>query len=128
MKSPTNGYVRLCLDAVLSSPFCHLMSGVDESPNPSIDECGTPTSISGYTEWVSADDTPISLGWDWVLEVTNNTSRLVRVGDPRTNVMLIDEQRGEELGWTRNIEVLSTVVDALPWEEQARRAIDTLYS
>ena len=51
---------------------------------------------------------------------------MVRAGPPRTNLMLID-QRQRDLGWTRNIAVLATVVKALAWEERVALAIAMRY-
>jgi hypothetical protein len=116
-----DGFVRVSLDTMLSLPMRHLMSGLDEDTLAQC-RCGTPTSISGYMEWVGTSLSHISLGWDWRLEITNGVLRYVRVGLPRSNVMLVDE-RHFDYGWQRNLQALATVVDALQWQKKASRLI-----
>lgn len=116
-----DGFVRVSLDTMLSLPMRHLMSGLDEDTLAQR-RCGTPTSISGYMEWVGTSIPHISLGWDWRLEIVNGVMRYVRVGLPRSNVMLIDD-RHFDYGWQRNLQALATVVDALQWRERASRLI-----
>ena len=120
-----DGFVRLTLDAVLSVPFRHLLSGLDEESGRG--PCGSATTICGYTEWVSASEPSISVGWDWVLEPRAQEPGWRRIGLPRSNVMLVDRTRGD-YPWERNLAVLATVVDAIPWQEQAQSAISARYA
>jgi hypothetical protein len=125
MLASCDGFVRLTLDAMLSVPFRHLLSGLDQTdPDP---PCGCATTISGYTEWVSDADPSISVGWDWTIEPRPGSVGWRRVGLPRSNVMLVDPSRAD-YPWERNLAVLATVVDAIPWQEQARDAIATRYA
>jgi len=83
-----DGFLRIALDDLLSVNLTHLVSGLDEDYSAEIHQCGTVTSIMGYTEWVGqAPDATISLGWN------------------------------------RNLEALATVIDAMPWSDQTKRAI-----
>lgn len=114
-----DGFLRVGLCDLLSVRLIHFASGLDDDDPLGIHHCGTVTSIMGYTEWIgeSAGAT-ISLGWDWRLERHQcGDVACVRVGLPRSNVMLIDEAN-REYGWDRNLEALATVVDAMPWSEQ----------
>lgn len=118
-----DGFLRMTLDDLLSITMQHLASGLDESPNAIALRCGSTTEITGYTEWVSASSPRISLGWVWRIDVclTGHCS-ISRVGMPFSNVMLIDERK-HDYGWSRNLEVLATVVDAMPWGEEAMQAL-----
>ncbi|MGO3130285.1 MAG: DUF4902 domain-containing protein [Alcaligenes sp.] len=120
-----DGFLRIPLDELLSIPLAHLVSGLDEEEPHDLQRCGAVTSIEGYTEWVSEDtQTPISLGWDWRLDrLGNGEVTCVRVGLPRSNVMLVDGSN-QDYGWDRNLRALASVVDALSWSEQTRSAVD----
>jgi hypothetical protein len=124
--SDTDGFLRLTLEEVLSVQFTHLISGLDEFGNAAA-PCGTPTTISGYTEWIGQVEPALTVGWDWLLEPDSSRPRWRRVGLPRTNVLLVD-RASRDLDWHRSLEVLATVVDALPWQEQARSAIEVRYA
>jgi len=49
------------------------------------------------------------------------------MGLPRSNVMLVDAA-GYDAGWERNLELLATVVDALPWRELIPEAVEARYA
>jgi hypothetical protein len=123
MSTLHDGFVRLTLDDVLSVPFRHLVSGLDSAHATS---CGTSTTISGYTEWVSATHPTITVGWDWVIAAEGGGAWR-RVGLPRSNLMLVDPAR-RDYAWDRNLAVLATVVDAIPWQDEARCAISQRYA
>jgi hypothetical protein len=124
MNEHSDGYLRLTLDEVLSVQFAHLMSGLDD--DGAREPCGTPTTISGYTEWIGHADPPLTVGWDWVIDPGHGCPRWRRVGAPRTNVLLVDTQ-SHDYEWTRSLAVLGTVVDALPWEDEASSSISSRY-
>jgi hypothetical protein len=108
------GQVRATVDDLLSVHFLHLISGLDTEAGHPSKTCGRPTAISGFTEWVGQSLLPISIGWDWKLEVTGSLVRLVRINRPRTNVQLTNAA-GQDLDWEQNLQILGTIVDALPW-------------
>jgi hypothetical protein len=122
--APRDGFLRIALSDLLSVRMIHLLSGVDEDDLHSWHHCGTPTLIMGYTEWVGEGKAgAISLGWDWRLEQHEwGELACVRVGLPRSNVMLVDAANCD-YGWDRNLEMLASVVDAIPWSDQTQRAI-----
>lgn len=138
MQLSVDGLLRLSIDELLSLSMEHWMSGVDADVAPycasAIQGCGRATAISGYTEWISASAPAVSIGWDWVLQpqpvsLTWRQPLLspppfywMRLGPPRTNVMLV-YAAGGDTGWRKNLELLSTVVDALPWQDRLLRAV-----
>jgi hypothetical protein len=113
-----DGFLRMTLEDVLSLPFTHLASGVDEISDDGVERCGSCTTISGYTEWVARTSPPVSVGWDWIVDA----GRWMRAGPPRSNVLLVDPI-ARPYDWARNEAILGTVVDAIPWQEQAREAV-----
>ena len=121
-----DGYLRLTLGEVLSLQFAHLMSGLDEDAEAA-PHCGAQTTISGYTEGVGKTDPPLSVGWDWVIDPSRGNAQWRRVGLPRTNALLVDCSSCD-LDWHISLEVLGTVVDALPWQDQTKSAIDMRYT
>lgn len=122
-----DGLIRLTLDQLLSTPLEHLLSGVDIDASPPAAGCGRQTSLSGYTEWISANDPTISIGWDWRLQTSGTGPRWIRVGLPRSNLMLMQDT-GYDNSWHGNLEILGTVVDALAWREIMPDAVAARYS
>lgn len=128
MNVSPDGCIRLTLEALLSMPLTHLMSGIDDTLPNDTHVCGQSTSLSGFTEWLSATEPAITMGWDAALDTTSAVGPLwVRVGLPRTNVRLINAD-ATDMDWHRNLQVLATVVDALPWQAEISRAIAERYS
>lgn len=84
--------------------------------------CGTPTLLSGYTEWSCACDVPITLGWDWRIHPAKDATLWLRDDFPRSNIQLMDS-RGRPLAEADNLRVLATWVDTLSWKEEVARAI-----
>lgn len=120
-----DGMIRLTVDQLLSTPLEHLVSGVDmESPVPA---CGTVTSLSGYTEWISTKTPLISIGWDWCLQVSLTGVRWTRVGLPRSNLLLTRDS-GDDTTWHSNLEILGTIVDALAWREVLPAVVASRYA
>ncbi len=122
-----DGLIRLTVDQLLSTPLEHLVSGVDLDASARHAACGTPTSLSGYTEWISTQDPTISIGWDWHLQTLAAGVRWVRVGLPRSNLMLTQDT-GADTSWYGNLEILGTVVDALAWREILPRVVALRYA
>lgn len=125
MQLSSDGLLRLSIEELLCLPIEHLLSGLDAPDHASaLRVCGSETEISGYTEWVSISRPAVSIGWDWKLQLRcyNRSVAWQRVGKPRTNVMLVYAS-GADTGWARNLELLSTVVDALPWQDRLGHAV-----
>ena len=126
MQASSDGLIRLSIDELLSMPITHLISGLDVEDAAQAMVCGQETSISGYTEWSSNSTPPISIGWDWCIQPTACHPYWIRVGAPRSNVMLV-YATGDDAGWSKNLEILSTVVDALPWRELIPQVVAARY-
>jgi hypothetical protein len=64
MKIDNDGYIRLWLGELQSVELVHLLSGLDEADcvDPA---CTDRAEIHGYTEWISASEPVVSVGWDW---------------------------------------------------------------
>lgn len=121
-----DGLIRLTVEQLLSTPLEHLVSGVDLDAHGVALACGTQTSLSGYTEWVSTQDPTISIGWDWRLQTLAQGVRWIRVGLPRSNLMLTQDS-GRDTSWHGNLEILGTVVDALAWREILPQVVAARY-
>lgn len=126
MHLSSDGLIRLTVDQLLSTPLEHLVSGVDLDADGTPMACGTQTSLSGYTEWVSTRDPTISIGWDWRLQTLAEGVRWIRVGLPRSNLMLTQDS-GRDTSWHGNLEILGTVVDALAWREILPQVVAARY-
>lgn len=127
MHLSSDGLIRLTVDQLLSTPLEHLVSGIDPGPHAPAPACGTQTSLSGYTEWISTQDPTISIGWDWRLQTLAQGVRWVRVGLPRSNLMLTQDT-GDDASWHGNLEILGTVVDALAWREVLPQVVADRYA
>lgn len=121
-----DGYVRLELAKLLNTPLEHLLSGLDEEPPISQKEGASAAVISGYTEWISSTKPAITLGWDWYLDATEGSPRCIRVGSPRSNVMLLDTEK-KDLGAIQTDLLLESAIDAIPWQQKTFQAICTRY-
>ncbi|HEX6704626.1 MAG TPA: DUF4902 domain-containing protein [Albitalea sp.] len=117
-----DGLIRASIAELLSMRIVHLMSGIDVEHNLSASACGRPTTISGYTEWVTQTEPPITIGWDWCLVTSADDPSFQRASQPRANVMLVDDS-GNDKSWSQNLERLATVVDVLPWVEFVPRTV-----
>ena len=122
-----DGLIRLTVDQLLSTPLEHLVSGVDLDATIHPLACGTRTSLCGYTEWISTQGPTISIGWDWRLQTLAAGARWVRVGLPRSNLMLTHDT-GADTSWHGNLEILGTVVDALAWREILPHVVAARYA
>jgi hypothetical protein len=121
-----DGHIRLTLAELGTVTLAHLISGLDEGDCVMLGESAAPTDITGYTEWISIETPPISLGWDWVMVGVDNAVRLKRLGTPRSNCMLQDEQH-QDLGYSATLKALEKFVDTLAWQAAAASHIDSRY-
>jgi hypothetical protein len=122
MRTSDDCFLRMTIDDVLALPFTHLISGLDDE-SPALDErCGARTTLTGYTEWIASTEPPVTVGWDWLVA----DERWLRIGPPRSNLLLLDSAR-HPYAWARNEAVLGTVVDALPWQEETKSAVNNRY-
>lgn len=118
MRVLESGQVQVTVNEILSVQFVPFAFGVDSEGCDPTKACGRSTAISGFAEWIGQSSFPISIGWDWHLEIRGEGVHLCRTDQPRTNVRLTDSE-GRQLEWEQNLQVLGTIVDALPWLRQA---------
>ncbi len=117
MQVSSDGLVRLQIKELRCLTLIHMVSSLDSSGDENRHTCGRECDICGFSEWASIGQPGISLGWDWCLQVLVGDTRWQRVGPVRTNVMLVNE-KGCDYDWQHNLEALSRVVDALPWQRE----------
>ncbi len=123
-----DGLVRLTLESLRTIPFTHLLSGLDEhdrSPLSFEGACLDP--ISGYTEWVSTTSPVITLGWDWWLDATAMPLIYTHVGEPRSNVMIVDAQH-RDVGRRKTDATLETLISTLLWPAAVADHIRSRYA
>ena len=122
MHVSSEGLIRLTLDELLSLPIRHHFSGVDPEADDRIAACGRPATISGYTEWVTPGAHPVSLGWDWRLEIEEAAPCWRRTDLPRGNVLIVNSD-GQDLEWEYSLACLGTIADSLPWTSAVQVAV-----
>jgi Domain of unknown function (DUF4902) len=112
-----DGYLRLTLRRLRAVPLVHLISGLDVDPGGEQPESvgAMLAVIAGYTEWTSLTTPAISVGWDWLLHVADREVRYLRMGEPRSNIMLLDPHH-RDLGPMQTAVALALLVDELVWQ------------
>lgn len=120
MQISPEGLIRLTYEALAAAPLSHLISGVDT--DCSEDACGRPTEITGFTEWITHTTPAITIGWDWKIEFKGRQTHYARLGQPRSNIMLINEQ-GQDHDWNQNLNRLGQYVDSVPWSATVDQAV-----
>ncbi len=121
MKIDNDGYIRLCLGDLQSVELVHLLSGLDEADcvDPA---CTDRAEIHGYTEWISASEPVVSVGWDWRVDTWARPVSVVFDASPRSNIMLLDGD-GEDMGPEETARSLAVHLRALPWQPVVLAAI-----
>ncbi|AMM23370.1 DUF4902 domain-containing protein [Variovorax sp. PAMC 28711] len=130
MNTPLNdGLLRLRRHDLNQMQLTHLMSGLDDDASPSDANplCGSSASFCGYTEWISEKDPRLTIGWDWQLDDGAPMQRVVRLGLPRTNVLVLDGEQ-EPLPWNESLHVLATFIDTFDWNTPAFQAVCQRYA
>ncbi len=123
-----DGYIRMSLSSFMTLPLNHFLSGLDDDIAPHIAEDGTQALICGYTEWLSASAAVVTIGWDWHLDLTGDRPCYVRAGRPRSNVMLIDEVNGRDLGEDATSILTIIKIDQSDWKNDVRKHISMRYA
>lgn len=119
-----DGRIRLHLAELRAVHLLHLISGLDENIPDTISAGALPTTISGYTEWVSDTVPVISIGWDWQM---SDSSRPVRVGEPRSNLALQDAEQ-LDTACIETAVLLEAFVDTLDWQRVVLHQIVARYN
>lgn len=130
MNKPLNdGLLRLSKHELDAMQLMHLISGLDDD-EPDVCHkplCGESVALSGYTEWISAQEPRVTLGWDWQLDSSATSPRVVRLGLPRTNVLVVDNTQAP-LPWDESLHVLASFIDTFDWNTPAFNAVCDRYS
>ncbi len=121
-----DSYIRMGYEALIGSSFTHLVSGINEEPNHIRDELDGRCEITGYTEWISLITPTITIGWDWELKVVGRKVLYRRVDTPRSNLMIIDEER-RDIGYIESAMLIGDMIDNFDWQSTAVEAINTRY-
>jgi Domain of unknown function (DUF4902) len=113
----SDGYIRLAVRALHIRTFVQLYSALDEEEGelPFSAQGATATGFSGFTEWATETLPSLSLGWDWTLAVTAPRWSYRMVGEPRSNIQLIDENC-RDLAYADNLKALAVAVAGLDWQ------------
>lgn len=130
MNMPLNdGLLRLRRIDLEEIQLTHLISGLDDDaePEPATPLCGSSASFCGYTEWTSEKEPRLTIGWDWHLDEASATKNVVRLGLPRTNVLVVDGEAAP-LPWNESLHVLATFIDTLDWNTSAFQAVCQRYA
>jgi hypothetical protein len=126
MKITDMGLVQATMQELLDLRLEHFFSAVDAEPTglSVAQRCGTPTTVTGYTEWLCSAEFPITIGWDWHVLTTEHSIHWQREELPRTNLQLLNEE-GQVLAWDDSLRVLATWVDAQAWQKDVLKAVST---
>ena len=65
----------------------------------------------------------LSIGWDWEWRGTPGQAEVVRLGLPRTNILVVSES-SVPLAWEDSLQVLAHFIDAIDWQ---RAALDAAF-
>ena len=57
----------------------------------------------------------ISVGWDWKISHDDRLIKVVRIGQPRSNVMLLDDMQCD-IGIDNTESLMNQKVDTIAWE------------
>lgn len=125
----SDGYLRLTLPAFRTMALMHVMSELElEGKHASAGPAGASlASIIGYTEWASRSRPAMSLGWDWRLDTSTGRPRYERIGEVRSNIMLLDSQE-RDLGGVATETLLCIAVDSLAWQQTVGHYITDRYA
>lgn len=125
-----DGALRLQYHQLTAVTLVHLISGIDEGVPLLAPDAASPTKITGFTEWVNQAEgggkAKLTLGWDFQLHVDGARPTLARLGPPRSNIALLDEQLAE-LGHDAADALLSQFVDTLAWQDVTLNAMTLRY-
>lgn len=121
-----DGRITLSLAELRAIGLGHLISGIDEDRPRDRASPAALTTISGYTEWISAGAPAISIGWDWEMVGAANQVTLQRINPPRSNLVLhasigkpCDQEKRKESASLINATdiLLGQFVDGFDWQQ-----------
>lgn len=118
----SDGTIRMSMAELSALTLCHESSGLYSEPLPA-NECGRPTHLIGFTEWIAEDTLGrvVTLSWDWRIDPF--TGECLMEGLPYSNIELMDE-RGGAIAWRSALMLLAGYVGSLRWVESVRSVIE----
>lgn len=123
----SDGYVRLSIQQLQATPLTHLISGLDDDILlPAAADAAQATDITGYTEWINEDDPALTVGWDWQLCATRPGCPLIRVSEPRSNILLQDAA-GADHAPADSEKLLGAHIDTLDWQPVVQAFLQERY-
>ena len=114
----SDGYLRMRAQELSRIPLRHLISNIVDEPAVEGQRCDAATMLSGYTEWISPANPSLSIGWDWQWSAVPGKAGIVRLGLPRTNILLVSET-SVPLPWDDSLEALAQYIDNIDWQDVA---------
>ena len=111
-----DGAVHISAQELFSLTLVHLVSAVDGAPPPPNWRNAQWAPTTGYTEWVSADPSGITIGWDWQTCTQHGSTALRRVGGGRCNLILKDNIVKHVSQYNLS-ELLCDYIDHFPWQD-----------
>jgi hypothetical protein len=124
-----DGYLRVTDTDLCGVRLEHLLSGLDDDgPGYAAGGVGATTAtLAGFTEWVGHCRPAVSIGWDWRAGHVAGAARYLRVGPPRSNLMLVDA-RGRDLGFEFTAVHVGSWVDQQAWQQPVAAFLSKMYA
>jgi hypothetical protein len=128
-RAAPDGYLRVSGRELLQVRLGHLLSGLDEDPPDSLSRGlgATHATLAGFTEWSEDRSPAVSVGWDWRAGGPRCAQQYLRIGLPRTNLMLIDV-RGRDLGFDLTAHRVAQWLDRQPWQVTVAAFLSKIYA
>lgn len=112
-----DGYVRSHWPLLRATRLIHHYSGLNDDPVLTRSAGAIRCEITGYTEWVDEVGPIITIGWDWQMVGGHRKTALARLGEPRSNIMVLHHS-GVDLPAEENLDVLADYIDAFDWQSE----------
>lgn len=111
-----NGSIHLKREQLVLIDFHHIHSGLVEPETfKLLSHYDQPSTINGYTEWITKTEPCITLGWDWELRISEQNVNFTIVGYPYSNIQLINHSN-QSLPPLENQNLLRKFIQHLNWE------------
>ncbi|SHN92839.1 hypothetical protein BHECKSOX_1619 [Bathymodiolus heckerae thiotrophic gill symbiont] len=125
----SDGYIRLTFEELKQIPLVHLISSLDDNFNELSQKTENVnfSEVTGYTEWGSKTSPAISIGWDWIINVSTTTgSYYKRNAQPRSNLMLITTKNCD-IGSSKTNLLIEKLIDKVVWSDEVKHHIRMQY-
>ena len=116
MQPSVDGYLRLSFETLANLKFVRRRSWEDASLMDDLRCEGIQTSCAGYCEWETGATPCVSIGWAWF--DLSNGKREIAPGGISTNVMLVVQKSGYDLGVEKTGRVQRAWVSGENWQPE----------